>query len=243
MYSCFLSSLKALIAGPFGQRIRESIVANLITEDRWRIMLDGLLTTLQVSMLSIVFASIWGAALCAMRMSRQRFLHKPAGIYVDLMRSLPLMILLLVSFYIIFAATNLSKVQIVVACFSMYFGAYFCEIFRTGVEGVDKGQREAGSALGLSRPQVFGRIVLPQAVLRILPVFKVQMTALIKSTSIVGYVSVIDITKAGDYMRARTFDAFFPLLLVAVIYFILTWVFGLGIDVAERKLTPKSRSI
>ena len=235
--------LTASASRPFSERLRDSIMANLITDDRWKVMLDGLLRTLQISLFSLLFAALLGALLCSMRMSRNRFLGKSAGIYIELMRSLPLLILLLVSFYIIFAGSPLSKVQIAVACFSLYFGAYFSETFRTGIEGVDKGQREAGAALGLSRRQVFGKIVLPQALIRILPVFKVQMITLIKSTSIVGYVSVMDITKAGDYMRTRTFDAFFPLLLVAAIYFILTWTFGVGIDILQHKLTPKKRSI
>ena len=88
-----------------------------------------------------------------------------------------------------------------------------------------------------------GRIVLPQALLRCLPLYKTQAVALIKGTSIVGYVSVMDLTKAGDYIRGRTFDAFFPLLLVALIYLILSWLFGAGIDLIERRLTPKHRSL
>ena len=226
-----------------GGRLRASIEANLLTEDRWRVLLDGLGMTLEVSLFAILFATLWGAALCAMRMSRNRVLSGTAGTYIELMRSLPLLILLLVSFYVLFAASPLSKVQIAVVCFSLYFGAYFSEVFRTGIEGVDKGQREAGAALGMSRRQVFGRIVLPQALLRCLPLYKTQAVALIKGTSIVGYVSVMDLTKAGDFIRGRTFDAFFPLLLVALIYLILSWLFGAGIDLIERRLTPKHRSL
>ena len=159
------------------------------------------------------------------------------------MRSLPLLVLLLVSFYVIFAATALTKVQVSVVCFALYFGAYFAEIFRTGITGVEKGQWEAGAALGMNKRQVFGKIVLPQALLNILPVFRTQTTALIKATSIVGYISVMDITKAGDYIRSRTFDAFFPLLLVAAIYLILSWIFGTGIDAIQHRLTPKSHRL
>ncbi|MBE6252293.1 MAG: amino acid ABC transporter permease [Bacteroidales bacterium] len=206
-------------------------------------MLDGLYMTLEVSMLSLLFATLWGSVICALRMSRNRWLRAPAGIYIELMRSLPLLVLLLVSFYVIFAATALTKVQVSVVCFSLYFGAYFAEIFRTGITGVEKGQWEAGAALGMNKRQVFGKIVLPQALLHILPVFRTQTTALIKATSIVGYISVMDITKAGDYIRSRTFDAFFPLLLVAAIYLILSWIFGTGIDAILHRLTPKSHRL
>ena len=226
-----------------GEKLRASIVANLLTEDRWQVLLDGLGMTLKVSLLAILFATLWGAVLCAMRLSRKRVLSRTAGTYIELMRSLPILILLLVSFYIIFATSPLSKVQIAVVCFSLYFGAYFSEVFRTGIESVDKGQREAGAALGMSRGQIFGRIILPQALLRCLPLYKTQAVALIKGTSIVGYVSVMDLTKAGDFIRGRTFDAFFPLLLVALIYLILSWLFGTGIDLLERRLTPKHRSL
>lgn len=226
-----------------GEQLRKSIEANLLTEDRWQVMLEGLGMTLKVSLFALLFATLWGVVLCAMRMSRSRVLNRTAGAYIELMRSLPLLILLLVSFYVIFAASSLSKVQIAVVCFSLYFGAYFSEVFRTGITGVDKGQREAGAALGMSRRQVFGRVVLPQALLRVLPLYKTQMVALIKSTSIVGYVSVMDITKAGDFIRARTFDAFFPLLIVALIYLILSWLFGAVIDLIERNITPKHRSV
>lgn len=206
-------------------------------------MLDGLYMTLEVSMLSLLFATLWGSVICILRMSRNRWLRAPAGIYIELMRSLPLLVLLLVSFYVIFAATALTKVQVSVVCFSLYFGAYFAEIFRTGITGVEKGQWEAGAALGMNKRQVFGKIVLPQALLHILPVFRTQTTALIKATSIVGYISVMDITKAGDYIRSRTFDAFFPLLLVAAIYLILSWIFGTGIDAIQHRLTPQSHRL
>ena len=206
-------------------------------------MLDGLYMTLEVSMLSLLFATLWGSVICILRMSRNRWLRAPAGIYIELMRSLPLLVLLLVSFYVIFAATALTNVQVSVVCFSLYFGAYFAEIFRTGITGVEKGQWEAGAALGMNKRQVFGKIVLPQALLNILPVFRTQTTALIKATSIVGYISVMDITKAGDYIRSRTFDAFFPLLLVAAIYLILSWIFGTGIDAIQHRLTPKSHRL
>lgn len=206
-------------------------------------MLGGLYMTLEVSMLALLFATLWGSVICAMRMSRSRWLQAPAGLYVELMRSLPLLVLLLVSFYIIFASSPLTKVQVSVVCFALYFGAYYAEIFRVGIAGIDKGQWEAGAALGLGKRQVFGKIILPQALLRILPVFKTQTTSLIKATSIVGYISVMDITKAGDYIRSRTFDAFFPLLLVAAIYLVLAWIFDTGIDLIQHWLTPKSRRI
>ena len=117
------------------------------------------------------------------------------------------------------------------------------ETFRTGIESIDGGQWEAGAALGMKRFLTFRKVVLPQALLRIIPVYKGQIITLVKSTSIIGYVAIMDLTKASDVIRARTFDAFFPLLFVAAIYLLVSWAFGIGLDIMERKLTPKSRKI
>ena len=150
--------------------IRESIVSNLLTEDRWKMMLEGLSVTLEISLLSLLFATLIGTFFCAMRMSRKRAASGLAWFYIELMRSLPLLLLLLVMFYLVLASSSLSETHIAVVCFSMYFGAYFCEVFRSGIMGVDKGQWEAGSALGMNKIMVLRKIVLPQALLRVLPV-------------------------------------------------------------------------
>ena len=125
--------------------------------------------------------------------------------------------------------------------FGLYYGAYFSEVFRTGMESVDKGQWEAGFALGLRKFQTFYKVVLPQALNRVIPVLKGEVISLIKMTSVVGYVAVIDLTKATDIIRARTLDAFFPLILVSIVYLLLSWLIGLGLNALESKITPKSR--
>ena len=206
-------------------------------------MVDGLGVTLEISLLSILFATLFGALICSLRMSRNRAVKGTAQLYIELMRSLPLLLLLLVMFYLVLASSGLGKTHIAVVCFTLYFGAFFCEIFRSGIEGVSKGQWEAGAALGMNKRQVLSKIAIPQALLRVLPVYKNQMITLIKSTSIVGYVSIMDITKASDVIRSRTFDAFFPLLMTALIYLMLSWLFGLAVDALERRLTPKHRTL
>lgn len=223
--------------------IKDSFVSNLIVEDRWKLMLAGLDVTLEVSLLSILLGTLAGALLCFMRMSRNRVLCNTAKFYIELMRSLPLLLLLLVLFYLVFASSGLGKIQVAVVCFTLYFGAYISEIFRSGIEGVDKGQWEAGAAMGMGKGLVLRKIILPQALYRVLPVYKNQMTALIKATSIVGYVAIMDITKTSDLIRSRTFDAFFPLLLTAIVYLLLSWLFGLAADALERRLAPKKREL
>ena len=227
----------------FFQSVKDSFRNNLITEDRWTLMADGLWLTIYVSLLSVLLATATGALLCRMRMSRRRSASGFARVFVDIVRSIPLLVLLMLLFYVILAPFQLPAQMTAVICFGLYFGAYMSETFRTGIESIDGGQWEAGAALGMRRFTTFCKVVLPQALLRIIPVYKGQIITLVKSTSIIGYVAIIDLTKAGDVIRARTFDAFFPLLFVAGIYLLVSWMFGFGLDILEKKLTPKSRTI
>jgi polar amino acid transport system substrate-binding protein len=121
----------------------------------------------------------------------------------------------------------------------MNFAAYVSEIFRTGIDGVDKGQTEAGIAMGFSGVRTFFYIVLPQTVRRILPVYKGEFISLVKMTSIVGYIAVQDLTKASDIVRSRTFDAFFPLVMVAILYFLISWFLTQSLEYLERITDPK----
>jgi len=123
----------------------------------------------------------------------------------------------------------------------MNFGAYVSEIFRSGIEGIAKGQTEAGIAMGFNRFQTFVFIVLPQTVQRILPVYKGEFISLVKMTSIVGYIAVQDLTKASDIIRSRTFDAFFPLVMVAILYFVIAWVLMQSLEYLERITDSKHR--
>ncbi len=227
----------------FLQKVKDSFRNNLITENRWTLMADGLWLTIYVSLLSVLLATAMGALICRMRMSGKRFASGFARVFVDVVRSIPLLVLLMLLFYVILAPFQLPAQMTAVVCFGLYFGAYMSETFRTGIESIDGGQWEAGAALGMKRFLTFRKVVLPQALLRIIPVYKGQIITLVKSTSIIGYVAIMDLTKASDVIRARTFDAFFPLLFVAAIYLLVSWVFGIGLDIMERKLTPKSRKI
>lgn len=223
--------------------LRESIYSNLLIEDRWLMMTDGLANTLRVALWSVLLATMLGAILCAVRMYSRNWARNCVKLYVELMRAIPLLVLLLLLFYVILADSSLSPLWIAILCFSLYFSAYFSEIFRSGIEGVNRGQWEAGLALGLTPWRTFIKVILPQALTKIIPVYKGQMITLVKSTSIIGYVAVVDLTKAGDLIRSRTFDAFFPLLLVAAVYLLLTLLLGLLLDLLEKKLNPKSRKI
>ncbi len=217
-------------------RTRESIRQNLVEEDRWKLLAGGLGVTLELSLLSLLLAILLGGLLCFLRMRPGAAVSGITRVFVDVIRGIPVLVILMIMCYVIFARAHLSGVTVAVFSFGLFYGACFSEVFRTGMLSVDRGQWEAGAALGLNKMQVFRLIAFPQALKRIVPVFKGDVVSLIKSTSIVGYVAVLDLTSAGDIIRTRTLDAFFPLVLVSIIYIILSRVSGALLDALDRKL-------
>ena len=218
--------------------VAESFHNNIIVENRYLLILDGLKTTAIISILSTLFGTLLGGLICFMRMSRKKFLLWFAKLYISILRGTPVLVLLMIIFYVVFASIDIDPVLVSVIAFGLNFAAYVSEMFRTGIEGVDRGQTEAGIAIGFTKVKTFIYIVLPQAVRRILPVYKGEMISLVKMTSIVGYIAVQDLTKASDIIRSRTFDAFFPLIMVAVLYFLISWLLMILLGYIERKTNP-----
>jgi polar amino acid transport system substrate-binding protein len=225
----------------FFSGIANSFRSNIIQENRYLLILDGLKTTVVISVLASVFGTLLGALVCFMRMSKKAVLNLPAKIYISILRGTPVLVLLMLIFYVVFASVDISPVLVAVIAFGMNFAAYSAEIFRTGIDGIDKGQTEAGISLGFSKVKTFINIVLPQTVRRILPVYKGEFISLVKMTSIVGYIAVQDLTKASDIIRSRTFDAFFPLVMIAILYFLISWVLTQSLEYLERRTDPKIR--
>lgn len=183
--------------------------------------------------------TLLGGVICYMRMAKELALNIPAKIYISVMRGTPVLVLLMLTFYVVFASVDINPVIVSIIAFGLNFAAYAAEIFRTGIEGVDKGQSEAGIAMGFSKVKTFIYIILPQTIRRILPVYKGEFITLVKMTSIVGYVAVQDLTKASDIIRSRTFDAFFPLVMIAILYFLISWVLLQFLEYLERITDPK----
>jgi polar amino acid transport system substrate-binding protein len=223
----------------FFTSIANSFNSNIIQENRYLLIWDGLKTTVVIAVLATIFGTLLGALVCFMRMSKKVVLNLPARIYISILRGTPVLVLLMLIFYVVFASVNINPVLVAVIAFGMNFAAYVAEIFRTGIEGVDKGQTEAGIALGFTKVATFLNIVLPQTVRRILPVYKGEFISLVKMTSIVGYIAVQDLTKASDIIRSRTFDAFFPLVMVAILYFLISWILMQSLEYLERITDPK----
>jgi len=223
----------------FWARIKDSFINNIIREKRYLLIWAGLKVTFLISILSALLGTVLGGLICFMRMSRRKTLRAIARVYIDLLRGIPQVVLLMMMFYVVFAPLNISGVLVATITFAMNFAAYVSEMFRTSIESVKKGQTEAGIALGFSRVGTFLHIVLPQAVQRVLPVYKGEFIALVKMTAIVGYIAVQDLTKASDIIRSRTFDAFFPLIMVAVLYFVLAWLLTLLLEAIQVRTAPK----
>jgi len=220
--------------------LKESFYNNIILENRYLLILDGLKTTMIISVLSAIFGTILGALVCFMRMSRSKMAKIIARIYISLLRGTPVLVILMMIFYIVFASVDINPVLVAVVAFGMNFAAYVSEMFRTGIESIDKGQTEAGIAMGFSRIKTFIYIVLPQSIKIILPVYKGEIISMVKMTSIVGYIAVQDLTKASDLIRSRTFDAFFPLFMVAILYFLISWLLLLSLGYLEKLTDPRS---
>ena len=225
----------------FMARVADSFRANILHEDRYLLLWDGLKTTVLISVLATLAGTLVGALVCFLRMSPRPWLNLIARTYINLIRGMPVLVLLMLIFYVVFASVNINPVLVAVIAFGMNFGAYVAEIFRTGIESIDRGQREAGIAMGFSPVQTFRYIILPQTIRRILPIYRGEFISLVKMTSIVGYIAVQDLTKASDIIRSRTFDAFFPLVMVAVLYFVISWVLMLALEYLERATDPRRR--
>ena len=228
-------------ANPWFTDLTERIHSNLWQENRYLLILDGLKTTLIISILSLLLGTLLGAIVCYLRMSGRSIFSGPARFYISVMRGIPVLVLLMITYYVIFANSNISPVLVAVLAFGMNFAAYVAEMFRTAIASIDKGQTEAGIAGGFTPMQTFGYIILPQATSRVLPVYKGEVISLVKMTSIVGYVAVQDLTKASDIIRSRTFDAFFPLILTAVLYFAIAALLLQILEVVEKRTDPRRR--
>ena len=223
----FLTSLSLSGCTSLKDNIVESFRDNLIVEDRYRMILDGLQVTLLITLFAAVLGTLLGGVVCWMRMSRRAWLRQIAKVYIDLMRGTPVLVLLMLMYYVVMAPMDTTGIVVAVVTFGMNTAAYISEMLRTTIQGIDRGQTEAGLALGFTQRQTFFRIVLPQVVRAVMPVYQGEVISLLKGTSIVGYIAVADMTRASDLIRSRTFDAFFPLILTAIIYFILAWLIGL----------------
>lgn len=221
--------------GGFVARCKHAIHKNLLAEDRWRFITDGLLLTLIISFFAILFGSLLGIVVYRMGESRLRWARSIATVYNGFIAGIPELVLLLVLFYVVFAKSGLSAEVVAIIAFAMCFASSAADIYKTALDAVPHGQTEAGLALGFTPVQTFFNIIFPQAVKRGLPLYKGLCINILKATSIVGYIAIQDLTRAGDIIRSRTFDALVPLLAVTILYFLLVWLLAALFNLFTKK--------
>lgn len=231
--------------GNFFASIGESFEKTFIRESRWKLIVKGILTTLLISVCAVLGGTVLGFLLYLAARSKNRALSSVTRvftkIYSKLITGTPTLVVLMLLFYVVFGRSDLGGTVVAIIGFILTFGSFVYGQLALTVEAVDKGQTEAAYALGYSRNRTFFRIVLPQAMKMFLPVYSAEIVGLIKATSVVGYIAVNDLTKMGDIIRGNTYEAFFPLIAVAVIYFIITWGAAALLGIMQRKFEPKRR--
>jgi polar amino acid transport system substrate-binding protein len=222
--------------------IEGSFERTFLRENRWKLFLQGIGTTLLITILSILFGTLFGFFVFMLCRNGNPVANSVTRFCIWLIRGMPVIVLLMIMYYIIFGKVSISGTAVSVVCFTLVFASGVYGSIKIGVGAIDQGQLEAAYALGYTNRQAFYRVILPQALPHFMPAYKSSITDIIKATAIVGYVAVQDLTKMGDLIRSRTLEAFFPLIAVAVIYFVLAAVLTAIVKRIEICIDPKHRS-
>ncbi|MBR1736024.1 MAG: amino acid ABC transporter permease, partial [Firmicutes bacterium] len=223
----------------FIEGLKQSFEKNFIREARWKLIVEGICTTLIITFFSTLFGTILAFLICIFRRTESKLAITLSNIYVRILQGTPLVVLLMILYYIVFGKSGIDAVAVAVVGFSLNLAAYVSEMMRSGIESIDPGQREAALALGFTERQAFYKFIFPQAATRFLPVYRGEIVSLLKNTSIVGYIAIQDLTMMSDIIRSRTYEAFFPLIVTALIYFLLAWVISLILGKVEKGVSPK----
>lgn len=225
----------------FFSDFKKSFIRTFVEEGRYKLILSGLWVTLTVTFFSIFWGTLFAGVICALRCSKNKILSTFGKGYIQLMQGTPILVLLMIMYYIIFGGIDADPVVIAIIAFALSFAAYAAEMYRSGIDAVDKGQIEAAEAMGFSKVNTFIKITFPQALRHILPVYRGEVISNLKMTSIVGYIAIQDLTKASDIIRSRTYETFFPLIATAIIYFLLAYIITHSLVLVENKINPKYR--
>ncbi|BDY05170.1 MULTISPECIES: amino acid ABC transporter permease [unclassified Ferrimonas] len=197
---------------------------------------SGLKVTLAVTLLATLLGSVLGICTTLMKMSSHWYLRWPANLYVSVIRGTPVVVQLVILYFIVLASLDVDKITAAVIAFGINSGAYISEIIRAGIQAVDKGQMEAARSLGLSQGQAMKEVILPQAVKNILPALGNEFIVLLKETAVIGFIGGVDLMRAGEIIRSRTFEDVVPLFTCAIIYLMLTYSFTLMLSQFEKRL-------
>lgn len=223
------------------QELKSSFISNFIEDNRWRYITDGLKITLLVTVFAVLIGVVLGFLIAIVRTTHDKtgklkILNAICKVYLTVIRGTPVVVQLMIIYFIIFGSVDISKVLVAIIAFGINSGAYVAEIFRSGIMSIDNGQFEAGRSLGFNYAQTMMYIIMPQAFKNVLPTLCNEFIALLKETSVSGYIALQDLTKGGDIIRSRTYDAFMPLIAVALIYLAMVMIFTKLVSLLERRL-------
>ena len=224
----------------FFTSIGNSFYKTFVKEDRYQMIFKGLGTTLLITLIGFIIANLFGALFCWFGLSKNKGLKAAYNVYSYIIQGTPIIVIMMILFYIVFGSSRLPGEFIAMFGFGLVSGAGLAQLFKGGIESIDKGQIEASLALGFTRTQTFIGIEIPQSARNILPAYFSELIGLLKSTSIVGYISVMDLTKMGDIIRSATFEPFFPLIAIAIIYFGITAILLLILRQIQKMLARKT---
>ena len=234
--------------------LKERFIFNFIESDRWRYLWDGLGATLKVTFFALIVGVIIGIVVAIIRSTHDKNIKDMKGaskailkvldliarVYLTVIRGTPVVVQLMIMYYIVLVSST-NKILVATLAFGMNSGAYVAEIFRSGIMSIDNGQFEAGRSLGFNFVQTMRYIIIPQAFKNVLPALANEFIVLLKETSVSGYVALHDLTKGGDIIRSRTYDAFLPLIGVALIYLVMVMFFTYLVGILERRLRNSER--
>ena len=228
------------------QELKSSFISNFIEDNRWRYITDGLKITLLVTVFAVLIGVVLGFLIAIVRTTHDKtgklkILNAICKVYLTVIRGTPVVVQLMIIYFIIFGSVDISKVVVAIVAFGINSGAYVAEIFRSGIMSIDNGQFEAARSLGLSYKTTMISVILPQAFKNVLPALANEFIVLLKETSISGYIGLNDLTRGGDIIRSITYDSMLPLIGVAIIYLVMVMGLSQLVKKLERRLRSNER--
>ena len=225
---------------------KEQFYLNFISDDRYKFFINGLKVTLTVTLFSVLIGIVIGFLVGTIRSTydktgKMRILDMICKAYLSIIRGTPVLVQLMIMYFIVFSSPDANKMVTAILAFAINSGAYVAEIFRSGIMSVDNGQFEAGRSLGFNYVQTIWYIVLPQAFKNALPALCNEFIALLKETSVVSFIALQDLTRAGDLVKSRTYNPVLPLITVALIYWVVVTILTKLVSILERSLRKNER--
>lgn len=217
------------------EKFKDRVNENWFVENRWKMILEGLEVTIYISVGALLIGVVLGVLLCFFKIRSNKIACCLIRLFNGFMKGVPMLVILMIMFYLVLVNTKIPATMIATIAFALSVGSNLSEVFYNSIKSVDKGQKEAGLALGLSEYKCFKKIVLPLAIKKVIRPLKNEVLSLVKGTSIVGYIAIQDLTKMGDLIRSRTFDSFFPLFTITAIYLIFACLLNLMLAYLMKK--------